>query len=81
MNWKQWVASKKWIYVGIVLFIVSYILTIPWRNYERLLRGSVDISQGVPIWVHLVIIVIGIIVFIVLRKVLEFIVNESSSQK
>ncbi len=77
MNWKQWVASKKKIYIGIVLFIISYILTIPWRNYERLLGGSVDISQGVPIWVHLIIIVIGSIVFIILIKIIEFIVKKT----
>ncbi|NNF35361.1 MAG: hypothetical protein HKN68_14720 [Saprospiraceae bacterium] len=76
MNWKQWVASKKKIYIGIVLFIVAYIITIPWRNYERLLKGSIDISEGVPIWIHLIIIVIGLIVFIILLKIIELIVKK-----
>ncbi len=81
MNWKQWVASKKKMYIGVVLFIIAYILTIPWRNYERLLRGSVDISQGVPIWVHLILIVIGLIVFIILLKIIEFIVKKTVLKK
>lgn len=81
MNWKQWVASKKKMYIGIVLFTIAYILTIPWRNYEKLLRGSVDISQGVPIWVHLIIIVIGLIVFITLLKLIEFIVKKTILKK
>ena len=81
MNWKQWVASKKKIYLGVVLFIIAYILTIPLRNYEGVLRGSVDISQGVPIWVHLMIIVIGSIVFIILLKITEFIVKKTVLKK
>ena len=81
MNWEQWVTSKKKIYIGIVLFIIAYILTNPWRNYERLLRGSVDISQGVPIWIHLIIIVIGLIVFVILLKTTEFIVKETVIKK
>jgi hypothetical protein len=77
MNWNQWVASKKKIYLGVVFFIIAYTLTTPWRNYERLLGISVDISQSVPMWVHLIIIVIGLIIFITLLKIMEFIVKKT----
>ena len=77
MNWNQWIASKKKLYFGVIGFIIAYILTIPWRNYEKILGGSVDISQGIPIWIHLIIIVIGSIVFIILLKLIEFIVKKT----
>lgn len=57
------------------MFIIAYVLTIPWRNYEKLVGGFVDISQGVPIWVHLVIIVIALIFLLILLKILEMIVK------
>ncbi len=77
MNWQQWIASKKKLYIGVVGFIIAYILTVPWRNYEKLLRGSIDTSQGVPIWVHLMLIVIGVIVFIILLKIVEFTIKKT----
>ncbi len=77
MNWKQWVTWKEKYYIAIIGFIIAYILTIPWRDYGGLLGGSVDISQGVPIWVHIIIIVIGLIVFIILLKLIEFIVKKT----
>ena len=74
MNWEKWVASKEKKYIGIILFILAYIVTIPIRDYG-FLSGFVDISQGVPIWGHLIVIAFGIIVFLILLKILEMIVK------
>jgi len=75
MNWKEWVDCKEKKYIAVVLFIILYIATIPWRNYESLIGGFVDISQGVPIWAHLMIVVFGVIVLLVLLKVVEWVVG------
>ncbi|MBU0760668.1 MAG: hypothetical protein KJ858_03185 [Nanoarchaeota archaeon] len=52
-----------------------YVLTIPWRNY-KFLEGIVDISQGIPLWAHLMIIVAGSIVLLILLWVIEVIVKK-----
>jgi len=75
MNWKEWVDWKEKKYIAVVGFIIAYVLTIPWRNYESLIGGFVDISQGVPLWAHLMIIVFGLVVLLVLLKILEMIVR------
>jgi len=75
MNWKKWVAWKEKKYIAVIGFILAYIVTIPWRNYERLLGRFVDISQGVPIWAHLIPIVIGLTVLLIGLRILEIIVK------
>ncbi len=75
MNWKQWRDSKEKYYIAVIGFIIAYLLTIPWRNYEFLNR-FIDISQGVPIWAHLILIVIGLIVLIIGLKIIEFMVKK-----
>jgi len=62
-------------YIAVVLFIVAYIATIPVRGYEFLDR-FVDTTQGVTIWMHLTLIVAGIIVLVVGLKILEIIVKK-----
>ena len=76
MNWKEWVAWKEKKYLGVVGFIILYILTIPIRNYESLIGGFVDITQGVPIWAHLMLIVAGSIFFLILLTIIEIIVKK-----
>lgn len=80
MNWKEWCDWKEKKYIGVVGFIIAYILTIPIRNYE-FLDAFIDISQGVPIWAHLIIIVIGSIVFLILLKIMEVIVRKIISKR
>jgi len=74
MNWKKWIEWKNKYYIAVVLFTLAYILTIPVRDYS-FLEGLVDITSGVPIWAHLMVIVIGVIVLLVLLKILEIIVK------
>jgi len=75
MNWKEWYLWKGKKTIGVLLFIVAYILTIPIRDYS-FLEGLVDITQGVPMGAHLAIIVVGSIVFIILLSIFEFIVKK-----
>ena len=74
MDWEEWCSWKKREYIAAILFILAYILTIPIRGYE-FLDGFIDTTQGVPIWVHLIIIVVGAIVVIVLHRIIEIIVK------
>ena len=78
MNWKEWATWKEKKYLAVALFVVAYALTIPLRNY-RFLEGIVDISQGVPIWAHLMIIVAGSIVLVGGLWVIEVIVKKFAS--
>ena len=80
MNWEKWVAWKEKKYIGVVGFIILYILTIPIRDYG-FLDSFINITQGVPIWAHLMIIVIGSIVFLILLTILEMIVKKKLSKK
>ena len=74
MDWNKWYSWKQCKFVAAILFIIAYILTIPIRGYE-FLDGLIDISQGVPIWAHLVIIIFGVIVMLILHTILEIIVK------
>jgi hypothetical protein len=71
VNWKKWVAWKEKKYLAIVLFIIAYILTIPIRDYD----SFIDTTQGVPIWIHLILIIFGLIVLLILLKIFEMIVK------
>ena len=75
MNWEQWLSWKERKLIAVIGFIIAYIATIPIRGYE-FLEGLVDISQGVPVWAHLIIIVIGSIALIILQVILEIIVKK-----
>jgi len=75
MNWKKWYYWKERRFIIVILFILAYIVTIPIRGYEFLDR-FIDITQGVPIWMHLIIIIFGIIVLLILMKIIEFIVRK-----
>ena len=72
MNWEEWVASKKKKYIAVVLFILAYIATIPWRDYSSFF----DTTQGVTIWMHLTLIVIGLVVLLIGLKIIEVIVKK-----
>ena len=74
MNWEEWVAWKEKKYIAVIGFILAYMVTIPWRGYE-FLDGFIDITQGVPIWAHLIIIVVGASVVLLLLKIIETIVR------
>ena len=74
MNWEEWVSWKKKKSLAALLFIVAYVLTIPIRDYS-FLEGVADITQGVPIWVHLIIAVIGAIVVVIGLKIIEIVVG------
>tara|TARA_Y100000310_G_scaffold326837_1_gene392284 strand:+ start:7974 stop:8219 length:246 start_codon:yes stop_codon:yes gene_type:complete len=76
MNRKEWSSWKEKKYIAVVLFILAYILTIPWRDYS-FLDGLVDITQGVPILAHLIIIILGSIVLLILLKILEILVEKT----
>ena len=75
MNWEEWYSWKERKFITVILFILAYILTIPIRGYEFLDR-FIDTTQGVPLWVHLIIIVVGGIVLILLQKIIEIIVKK-----
>ncbi len=62
MNWEEWYKWKHKKTLAWGLFIIAYLLTIPIRDYSSY---SVDISQGVPIWLHLVLIIAGLVVIII----------------
>lgn len=67
MSWKTLFPLWRKQVVAIVLFIIAYILIIPFRDYEFLARFT-DISKGVSIWAHLIIILsAGIFLTIVLK--------------
>jgi len=74
MNWKKWVAWKEKKYIAVILFILAYIVTIPIRGYEFLDR-FIDTTQGVPIWMHLIVIIVGVIILLILMKIIEMIVK------
>ncbi len=74
MNWKEWGSWKEHKFIAAILFIIVYILTIPIRGYE-FLDGFIDTTQGVPIWMHLIIIIVGIVVVMILHKMIEVIVK------
>jgi uncharacterized protein (DUF983 family) len=76
MNWEEWYKWKEKKYIAGILFIIAYILTIPIRDYN-FLDEFIDITQGVPIWAHLIIILIGLIVLLVLLKITEMIVKKT----
>jgi hypothetical protein len=75
MDWKEWSDWKEKKYIAVIGFIIAYLLTIPIRDYS-FLDGLIDITQGVPILAHLIIIIIMSIVLIVLLKIIEFIVKK-----
>jgi len=75
MNWEGWYSLKGRKLIAVILFILAYILTIPIRGYE-FLDGLVDTTQGVPIWAHLIIIIIGSIVVAVLHCILEAVIKK-----
>ena len=74
MNWEEWYSWKERKFIAVILFILAYVLTIPIRGYE-FLDGFIDTTQGVPIWVHLIIIVAGSIVVIILHTIIEIIIK------
>ena len=74
MNWKKWLAWNEKKYIVVILFAIAYISTIPIRDYG-FLAGFVDITKGVPILAHLIIIVMGAIVVLILLKIIETIVK------
>ena len=57
-----------------MFFIIAYILTIPIRGYE-FLDGLFDISDGVPLEAHLLIILFGVLVVMTLHWLIEIIVK------
>lgn len=75
MNWEEWYYWKKKKYIAVIFFILAYIVTIPIRGYEFLNR-FIDTTQGIPIWMHLIIIFVGAIFLLILLKVLEIIVKK-----
>ncbi len=72
MNWEGWYHWKKRRLITIILFIIAYIVTIPIRDYG----GFFDITQGITIWMHLTLIIVGIIVLLVLMKIIEVLVKK-----
>jgi|TARA_B100002003_G_C13899291_1_gene438185 hypothetical protein len=75
MNWEKWCSWKERKFVAVILFILAYTLTIPIRGYE-FLESLINISQGVPIWAHLIIIIFGSIVVTVLHYILEIFIKK-----
>ena len=78
MNWEKWYHWKERRLIAVVFFILAYIVTIPIRGYEFLDR-FIDTTQGVPIWAHLIVIVVGVIVLLILMKIAEIIVRYFST--
>ena len=79
MNWEEWSNWKERRLITVILFILAYILTIPIRGYE-FLDKFIDTTQGVPIWIHLMIIVVGSVVAILLLKIIDVIVKKTISK-
>lgn len=75
MNWEQWLSWKERKLIVVIGFIIAYIVTIPIRCYE-FLEGFFNISQGVPLEAHLVIIVVGSIAVVILHTLLEIIIKK-----
>jgi hypothetical protein len=73
MNWKEWVAWKEKKYIAVGGFILAYIVTIPIRNYDKFF----DTTQGVTIWMHLILIIAGVVVILILLKIIEVIMKYS----
>jgi|SaaInlStandDraft_4_1057021.scaffolds.fasta_scaffold131789_2 hypothetical protein len=57
--------------IAIIGFIVLYILTIPIRDYSSFF----DISQGITIWMHLILIIIGITILLILLALIHAIMK------
>jgi len=74
MNWKQWANWKEKKYIAVIGFIIAYLVTIPIRNYE-FLENFINITNGVPILAHLIIILFGSLIVIVLLKIIENVVE------
>jgi len=74
MNWKEWYSWKARRLIAVILFILAYIVTIPIRGYEFLDR-FIDTTQGVPIWMHSILIIVGVVVLLILLKIIEMIVK------
>jgi len=72
MNWQEWYDWKGRRLIAVVLFVIAYVLTIPIRDYDSFF----DTSQGVTIWMHLTLIVAGVIVLLVFMKIVEMIVKK-----
>ncbi len=72
MNWKEWHDWEQRRFLAVVFFIIAYIVTSPWRNYDNFF----DTSQGVTIWMHLILIVAGIIVLLIGLKIFEIIIKK-----
>ncbi len=80
MNWEQWLKWKQRRFFAVLFFTLGYIVTIPIRGYE-FLKGFFDISKGVPIEAHLIIIIIGSIAVVILHQILEIIVKKYTEKK
>ncbi|MBR9701967.1 hypothetical protein GOV13_03520 [Candidatus Pacearchaeota archaeon] len=72
MNWQTWLDWKGKKHIAVIGFILAYILTIPWRDYDSIF----DTSQGVTIWMHLTLIAAGLIVLLIGLKLLEVVVEK-----
>ena len=72
--------GKYWGLIVAILWVIAYILTIPIRGYE-FLEGFIDISQGVPIKAHLMIIIAGVIFVMIAHKIIEIIWTSVAIQK
>jgi len=75
MNWEQWLSWKQRKLIAVIGFILAYIVTIPIRGYE-FLKGFFNISQGVSLEAHLIIIFIGSVAVVILHQILEIIVKK-----
>ena len=75
MNWEKWYSWKYRKFITVILFILAYIVTIPIRGYE-FFDGFIDTAQGVPIWAHLIVIIIGSIVVIEIQYILEIFIKK-----
>jgi hypothetical protein len=72
MSWKTLTPLWRKQVIAVILYIIAYVLTIPWRGYE-FLNGFIDISQGVPMKAHLLIILVVGIILSIFLWILDFI--------
>jgi len=76
MNWKKWESWKDRNLIAVILFIIAYTLTIPFRNYS-FLNSIIDTTQGVPLFAHLLVLVVGLTTLIILLEIISMIIRYS----
>jgi hypothetical protein len=74
MDWKGWESWKVRDLITVSAFIITYLLTIPIRNYT-FLNSIIDTTQGVTPSTHIAIIVIASLALIALLELIALVIR------